>query len=203
MSHATCADPTFVLPVHITGCLRVGRCAGVLLLCGFLLAQWMLLAGCGGESPPPMPRAPGDWHAFEGTWTAAGTRHTLQLASGEWAAIATYEGSLMLSGPARPNIGFRAQALVFTDSATGMTGRAVWTDEHGDRVFSELAAAAGSGASRVAGRITGGTGRYDGADGTYEFAWRFLLADEDGTVQGQSQGLRGRVRIGAPRGAPP
>ncbi len=167
------------------------------LLRGVLLACTLALAACDAGTPPPAPRGPADWHAFAGTWTAAGTRTTLHLAGTRTASIATFEGTLMLAGPARPNVGFRAQALVFTDSATGMTGRAVWTDENGDLVFSELAGVVDSGGNRVTGTFTGGTGRYDGAEGTYEFSWRFLLAEEEGVVQGQSQGLRGRVRIAA------
>jgi len=38
--------------------------------------------------------------------------------------------------------------------------------------------------------------------GTYEFSWRFVLETEDGTVQGQSEGLRGRVRFDSPPAAP-
>jgi hypothetical protein len=34
--------------------------------------------------------------------------------------------------------------------------------------------------------------------GTYEFAWRFVLEAEDGQVQGQSVGLKGRVQFGSP-----
>jgi len=41
----------------------------------------------------------------------------------------------------------------------------------------------------------GGTGRYSGATGTYDFSWRFLLENEDGVVQGQSVGFKGRVRV--------
>ena len=48
----------------------------------------------------------------------------------------------------------------------------------------------------------GGTGRYAGATGTYEFSWRFVIETEDGIVQGQSVGLNGRVRVGSPQGTP-
>jgi hypothetical protein len=104
----------------------------------------------------------------------------------------------MLTGPTRPDVGFRADAIMLNDSVTGLTGRAVWTDERGDQVFSELRGDAKPAGSRIFGTVIGGSGRYAGATGSYEFAWRFLLEADDGAVQGQSVGLRGRLRAGAP-----
>jgi hypothetical protein len=34
--------------------------------------------------------------------------------------------------------------------------------------------------------------------GTYEFSWRFVLETEDGSIQGSTVGLKGRVRSGQP-----
>jgi hypothetical protein len=81
-------------------------------------------------------------------------------------------------------------------------GRSVWTDERGDQVFSELRGEGTATSNRIAGTIVGGTGRYAGATGNYEFSWRFVLETEGGTVQGQSVGLKGRVRVGSPPGGP-
>ena len=100
----------------------------------------------------------------------------------------------MLSGASRPSLGFRVDVIVFNDSATGMVGRAVWTDDRGDEAYSELRGEGDATSNRIVGTFVGGTGRYAGATGTYEFSWRFLLATEDGTVQGQSEGLKGKVR---------
>ena len=135
----------------------------------------------------------GEWHEFEGTWTAAGSRHRINLGSDRRASIADLEGSLLLAGAARPAVGFRAEAIVLNDSATGMVGRSVWTDEHGDQVYSELRGEGTATGNRIAGTFIGGTGRYSSATGTYEFSWRFVLESEDGKVQGQSIGLKGRV----------
>jgi hypothetical protein len=84
-----------------------------------------------------------------------------------------------------------------------MTGRAVWTDERGDQVFSELRKAGNASGSRIVGTFIGGSGRYAGATGSYEFAWRFLLQADDGAVEGQSTGFKGQLRIPAPSGSPP
>jgi hypothetical protein len=148
--------------------------------------------------------AANEWREFHGTWTAVGHRTLVRLGGDRRASVADFNGSLMLSGPSRPGVGFRANAIVFNDSVTGMMGRAVWTDERGDQIFSELQSKAGDPGVRIFGKFTGGTGRYVGATGSYEFSWRFLLEGEDGAVQGQSMGLTGRVRSAAPGGrAPP
>src|SRR4029077_8772207 len=95
-----------------------------------LVAAFLLAAACGQQGGPVREtlRA-GEWHAFEGAWTAAGTRRTLRLGMDDRAAIFELTGSLLLTGAERPAVGFRAQAIGFSDSRTGMQGRCVWTDE--------------------------------------------------------------------------
>lgn len=166
------------------------------------LAGLLALAACGPASSPEAPRDRDGWREFQGTWTASGSRHTIPLGGDRRSSIANLNGSLLLSGAARPGVGFRAEAIVLSDSATGMLGRAVWTDERGDQVYSELRGEGTATGNRIAGTIVGGTGRYAGAAGSYEFSWRFVLEAEDGTVQGQSVGLTGRVRSGVMQAAP-
>jgi hypothetical protein len=160
-------------------------------------------AGC---SPPSTPSGPPlsttEWREFQGTWTATGSRRVIRLGADRRASVASFDGTLLLAGPARPGMGFRAEALVMSDSATGMIGRAVWTDERGDQVYSELRGEGAATGNRIVGTFLGGTGRYAGATGGYEFSWRFVLESEEGNVQGQSEGLKGRVRLGSPQGVP-
>ena len=139
--------------------------------------------------------AAGEWLEFQGTWTAVGHRQIVRLGKDRRASIADFNGSLLLSGSSRPAVGFRAEAIAFNDSATGMVGRAVWTDNRGDQLYSELRGEGTATGNRVVGTFLGGTGRYDGVTGTYEFSWRFVLEAEDGTVQGQSMGLTGKAKI--------
>ena len=161
-----------------------------------LVAGLLFMTGCDHAPRVRQPTpASGDWHEFQGTWTAAGSRNIMRLEGERRASIANFSGSLVLAGPSRPNVGFRAEAIVFNDSLTGLTGRAVWTDEHGDQAFSELQLTGTQADNKIVGKFTGGTGRYAGATGTYEFAWRFVLESEDGNMQGESVGLKGRVRV--------
>jgi hypothetical protein len=162
-----------------------------------LLLVVLMVAGVGAASPAQADSAPEDseWHEFSGTWTAAGSRQVIGLGGDRRASVADYSGSLMLYGTSRPALGFRAEAVVLNDSATGLIGRAVWTDDTDNHVYSELRGETTPAGNRIVGTFVGGSGRYKGATGTYEFSWRFLLETEDGIVQGQSMGLSGKVRF--------
>jgi hypothetical protein len=159
------------------------------------------LAGsaCGPATEPPQAAlASGEWREFEGSWSAAGTRRVLSLGDGRKGAILDLRGTLLLAGSGRPGVGFRSELIALSDSATGLTGRSVWTDERGDQVFSELKGEGTAARNRITGSILGGTGRYAGATGTYEFSWQFVMEAEDGSIQGRAVGLKGRVRPGQP-----
>jgi hypothetical protein len=78
-----------------------------------------------------------------------------------------------------------------------MQGRCVWTDEHGEKVYSELNGEFVAAGNHIVGTIQGGTGRYAGVTGDYSFEWRFIVESEDGTVSGRAVDLKGRARLWA------
>ena len=161
-----------------------------------LLLLFALTASCGNSSHSANAASVSpQWHDFQGTWTATGSRNSVRLARERVATVSTLNGSLVLAGSSRPGIGFRSEAVVFNDTETGLVGRAVWTDERGDCAYSELRREGTSTSNKITGTFVGGTGRYSGATGTYEFSWRFLVENEDGNVQGQSVGLTGKVKV--------
>ncbi|HEU4383336.1 MAG TPA: hypothetical protein VFR85_07495 [Anaeromyxobacteraceae bacterium] len=110
--------------------------------------------------------------------------------------MASLAGSVLLTGERGLGVGFRAQAIVFSDSLMGGVGRCVWTDDRGDQIFSELAGGPVAEGRHVKGTIVGGTGRYAGATGEYEFWWQYLIEAEEGLIQGRAVGLKGRARAG-------
>ena len=168
-----------------------------------MLAALLLTAACGQSDGPTTPTPPaGAWHAFEGAWTAAGTRRTLQLGPDHRAAIFDLTGSLLLTGAQRPAVGFKAQAIGFSDSRAGMQGRCVWTDERGDMVYSELKGEAVRSGNRIVGTFVGGTGRYASVTGDYSFQWQYVIDTEDGAVTGRVVDLKGRARFDQAATAP-
>ena len=168
-----------------------------------VLAALLLTAAC-GQSGGPATSTPlaGAWHTFEGTWTATGMRRTLYLGPDHRTAIFDLTGSLLLTGAQRPAVGFKAQAIGFSDSRAGMQGRCVWTDERGDMVYSELRGEAVGSGNHIAGTFVGGTGRYAGVTGDYSFQWQYVVDAEDGAVSGRVVDLKGRARLGQATSAP-
>jgi hypothetical protein len=157
-------------------------------------------ASCSRPAGPPQAvPAPGEWVAFEGTWSAVGERHTLHLGPDRRASVASLGGTLLLTGARGLGVGFQARVITFSDSQTGGLGRAVWIDDHGDEIYSELSGGPLASGRRITGTITGGTGRWLGVTGAYELGWQFVIETEEGVVQGRAVDLKGRARLaGAP-----
>ncbi len=164
-----------------------------------LIAIALATAACGSTVEPSKPAAvAAEWREFDGSWNAAGTRQTIALGAERKASIVQLQGTMLLTGADRPGVGFRAEVIALTDSNTGLVGRSVWTDERGDQVFSELKGEGTAERNRITGTILGGTGRYAGVTGSYEFAWQYVIESDDGSIQGRAVGLKGRVRFGQP-----
>jgi hypothetical protein len=155
------------------------------------------MGACERRDEPPKT-ASNEWREFKGSWNAAGTRRTLPLGAARKSSTIDLRGTMLLSGVERPGVGFRAEVIALVDSETGLVGRAVWTDERGDKVFSELRGEGTKERNHITGTILGGTGRYAGTIGTYEFSWQLVIDLEDGSMQGRTVDLKGRIRAGQP-----
>jgi hypothetical protein len=166
------------------------RASGLALIGTLMLA----LAACGPTNEPPTSVAgSNEVREFSGTWNAAGSRRSIPLGAERKGSIIDLRGTMSLAGEGRPGTGFRADVIALVDSDTGLVGRSVWTDERGDQVFSEVKGEGTRDNNRIAGTIFGGTGRYAGATGSYEFSWKFVIESDDGSIQGSAVGLKGRV----------
>jgi hypothetical protein len=162
-----------------------------------------LLVACAPSAPPPPAPPPGEWRSFEGTWTAAGDRRSIEAGAEQRASIVDLSGSVLLSaGKPGLGVGFQARVVAYADGTAYGIGRAVWTDERGDRIFSELHGAPVAAGRHLFGTITGGTGRWAGIEGEYRLEWSWVVETDEGRVQGRTVSLRGRARIaGAGEGA--
>jgi len=160
------------------------------------IAIVMATAACA----PPEPAKSGtagsaDAREFQGSWNASGRRYIIPLGAGRNGSIIHLRGSMLLAGEGRPGVGFRADVVALVDTATGLVGRSVWTDENGDQVFGELKGEGTASRNRITGTIFGGTGRYASVTGTYEFSWEYVIESDDGSIQGRAVGLKGRVAL--------
>jgi hypothetical protein len=137
---------------------------------------------------------PTAWRAFDGNWSASGSRQTIPTESGRAAAVAHLSGAVVLSNGTGIAAGFTGEVVGFDDGTGVTTGRAVWTDSAGDRIFSALRGGPLQTGRRISATITGGTGRWTGVTGDYAFTWQYVVSAEGGELQGRSADLRGRLR---------
>lgn len=176
-------------------CSRGAACATPWPWLGVALVA-LLTAACSGPSADSRAApAPGETRTFEGTWSASGSRRTLDLEPGHRASILSLTGSVLLTGERGLGIGFQGEAIGFSDSVAGGTGQCVWTDERGDKIFSQLRGQPIGTGSHVTGTITGGTGRWAGLTGEYELQWQYLIETDEGAISGRAVGLKGRVTM--------
>jgi hypothetical protein len=140
---------------------------------------------------------PTAWRAFDGSWSASGSRQTIPTETGRPAAVAHLSGAVVLSNGTGIAAGFTAEAIGFDDGTSETMGRAVWTDSAGDRIFSAFRGGPLQTGRRITATITGGTGRWARVTGEYELTWQYVVAAEGGDLQGRSVDLRGRLRWAA------
>jgi len=153
------------------------------------LALASLVPGAAGQGT-----APAEWRSFQGTWSASGRRQAVAVEGGAVATVVGISGAVVLKTGEALGRGFEAEAIAFDDGEGLSVGRCVWTDAHGDRIFSRLKGEPLVTGRRIVGTITGGTGRYEGLEGEYSFTWQYVVAAEDGAIQGRAVRLEGRVR---------
>ena len=167
------------------------------------LLAFLLALACGGPAKgPENVSPPGEWRSFEGTGSATGQRQSLPMGPDRKVSTFNLSGSLLLTGERRLGEGFRIDVLGFSDSLKGGAGWCAWTDTRGDQVFSEIRGERMITGARITGTLLGGTGRWAGVTGEYEFEWQFVIESEDGDLQGRITGLRGRFRREVPPPSP-
>lgn len=157
-----------------------------------LLALAMAHPVATGDSPPASVAS--EWHSFDGTWSAIGRRTPIEIEGGGTAVIVEFSGAVAVTHGSGLSRGFQGRLIGFDDGRGESAGRAVWTDGHGDRIFSRLRGERLEAGKRLAGTITGGTGRYAGITGEYTFSWQYMIPGEDGTFEVRAGNLSGRFR---------
>ena|SRR5436190_4549862 len=165
--------------------MRIGTL--VVVLCSVMSAGGLITPSRAGTSPDGL-------RTFQGSWSAVGRRHTLPTDRGGTAAVVQLSGSVVLTDGAGATFGFQGKAIGFDDGDGLSVGRAVWTDAHGDQVFSTVQGEPLQTGRRIIGTIAGGTGAYTGVAGDYALTWQYVVNGGDDIVQGRSVDLNGRFR---------
>jgi hypothetical protein len=163
-----------------------------------MAAALVAAAAVSARAPAPSQQAtaPGAWRSFEGTLSASGQRQALPTESGRPAATMQLSGPVAITAGEGLSRGFRGEVIGFDDGAGLTVLRAVWTDQRGDLIYSQMKGEQVASGHRIMGTITGGTGRYAGITGEYAFEWQYVMEPEAGAISGRAIGLRGRYRHG-------
>ncbi|MGH0029866.1 MAG: hypothetical protein ACQGVC_08750 [Myxococcota bacterium] len=145
----------------------------------------------------PVSSAPAqEAESFSGRWVASGSRTLFDFVPGREVASFAIAGHVNLENGVGDAIDFWSECIGLSDSAGGSTGRCVWRDFRGRRVFSVLSGRPLDSGVAVTGEIVGGTGNLEGITGAYAFTWHVVdVSPEDGVVTGQSRDLAGTYRI--------
>jgi hypothetical protein len=173
--------------------MRIGTLA--IVLCS-------LMSAAPGPKGPGLQTSPGRkgpglqtaWRSFQGGWSAVGRRQTLPTDRGGTASVVQLSGAVVLTDGDGASFGFQGKAIGFDDGDGVSVGRAVWTDAHGDQLFSTLKGEPLQTGRRITGTIAGGTGTYTGVTGDYTLTWQYVVNGGDDIVQGRSADLNGRFR---------
>ena len=145
--------------------------------------------------PSAQAQAVNSWRTLNGSWSATGQVQTLQTETDRLAAVVKLSGAVVLTDEAGGRAGFHGDAISFDDGSGMTTGRVVWTDTRGDRLFAVLRGEPVGTGRRVVGSFTGGTGRFVGAIGEFDLTWQYVISAEDGSMQGRTKDLRVRYRL--------
>lgn len=144
----------------------------------------------GGEPP-----AADGWRPFGATWTLSGHREVLPTEGERPASVVVLSGPLTLTSGEGLGRGLLGQVIGFDDGGNTLVGRAVFTDDHGDRIFCTLEAQPIGSGRKATATITGGTGRFTGIEGSFAFSWQYVLHVDSSDVDGRITDLEGRTRI--------
>jgi hypothetical protein len=157
-----------------------------------LLVLTILVASGASSQEPPAP-PPTSSSPFEGSWSGTGSTEVLLIGLGLRALTFHLSGSLVLTTQEGLDRGYRCIVIGFDDGRGSSVGTCVWIDERGDKIFSDLKGRAMGTGQHFRGTITGGSGRYLGLRGGYEFDWSYVIQTPDGTLQGRVEKLTGSV----------
>ena len=147
-----------------------------------------------------VPGAPGQqsgsdgWRRFTATWTLKGQRQTLDTGAERLSSIVHLTGPLTLTSGKELGRGLLGEVIGFDDGAALLVGRAVFTNERGEKIFCYLRAEPIGNSRRATATITGGTGRFAKLEGEFSFTWQYVVDSGGGEVDLRAVDIEGKTR---------
>jgi hypothetical protein len=134
---------------------------------------------------------------FDGRWDVVGKALKIELGESRAVTVVKFEGAVVLEGHQRGLArGFRTECVGMQDQKSGGVGRCVWKDRFDHEIWSEISSDSLGTARRSHGNFVGGTGKFEGIEGEFEFQWVYMIpASEEGPVQGYTTELSGNWKL--------
>lgn len=156
------------------------------------IAALALVLAVGGSFGPEAGRSEAATGAaktspFSARWSTSGSWEGFSVGGGRWVSIYKSTGSIMNEAGKGPFHNMSSRCIGMGDSARADNGHCVFTDADQDKIFDEWTYDGTSGT----GTIIGGTGKYAGIQGHYDYEWVSVPAAKDGTYQGYSSRFEG------------
>jgi len=142
------------------------------------------------------------WQPFTATWTLSGERSLLPTEGERPASIVNLSGPLIITSGDGLGRGLLGQWIGFDDGGALLAARVMFTDEHGDRIFCTVRAEPIGTGRHATATITGGTGRFAGLEGTFSFAWQYVVGAGGDEISVRAVDVEGRTRRAPPVRAP-
>ncbi len=141
-----------------------------------------------------------DWPENEGTldayWSVSGTVHILEREGEISAAAGRLTGTATIRTSQGPIPSFETDCVFFSTARKGGGGQCVWTGATGDQIYVDLSSQGPAGFGRARGVFAGGTGRFEGLTGSFEFEWNYSVGPgTDALLDGHSVQMRGRYKL--------
>jgi len=151
-----------------------------------------------GLAVPVRAQWPQDEGTFTGFWTVSGSVHVLERGDRVVATAGRLTGKVVGNTSQGAIPAFDTDCVVFSDTRERGIARCVWTGATGDQIYVDVTSDGPAGFGRARGEFAGGTGRYDGMSGSFQFEWNYSLGrGADATLDGHTLQMSGRYRLRA------
>jgi len=138
----------------------------------------------------------GNEGSFTGFWTVSGSVHVLERGDKVVATAGRLTGTVVGNTSQGTIPSFETDCVVFSDTRDKGIARCTWTGATGDQIYVDVTSDGPAGFGRARGEFVGGSGRFQGMTGGFQFEWNYSLGHgSDATLEGHTLEMSGRYRL--------
>jgi len=156
----------------------------------------LIMLTAGTFAPSLRAQWPQNEGTFTGFWTVSGSVHVLERGDKVVATAGRLAGTVVGNTSQGAIPSFETDCVVFSDTRERGIARCVWTGASGDQIYVDVTSDGPAGFGRARGEFVGGSGRFEGMTGAFQFEWNYSLSrGSDATLDGHTLQMSGRYRL--------